>query len=172
MSDLNSLVLYGHITKNATMSILNGKPMVQFSIANNYVVKNDKEELVSCVNYFFITLWGEIAQKLLPYLVKGLALNIEGSLRQDRWEDDAGKRHSRLRIVTKKLYFAGPTPKGAKAASSGDGPQEPVDSASLAGEALDVDGEATEYGGEEVDGDGIPAAYENLPKEDGSELRD
>lgn len=172
MSDLNHLILFGHVTKNAAMKIVNGKPLVEFSIANNYVVKNDKEEYVDMVNFFFITLWGPTAQKLLPYLVKGLALNVEGSLRQDRFADKDGKMRSRLRIVAQRLYFAGPMPKGAKKNASDGGPQEGADAGALAGAALDVGGEAAEYSGDVVDGNGIPVDYSGLPDEDDTELRD
>lgn len=103
MSELNSVILEGHLTKNAELSFLQtGTAICKFSIANNKSKKNTAGEYESVANFFEAELWGPYAQSMAPHLTKGRHIAITGKLTQDRWEKD-GQKFSRVKIVVEEL---------------------------------------------------------------------
>ena len=88
MSDINSVIMSGRLTRDMEIRQTSGGTSVGgFSIAVNRW--NGKEE-EAC--FFDCRLWGKRAESLEPYLKKGTALTIAGSLVQERWEKDGDKR--------------------------------------------------------------------------------
>lgn len=103
MSELNSVILEGHLTKNAELSFLQtGTAICKFSIANNKSKKNTAGEYESIASFFDAELWGPYAQSMSPHLTKGRHIAITGKLAQDRWEKD-GQKFSRVKIVVDEL---------------------------------------------------------------------
>ena len=98
MSDVNNVTLIGRLTADPMLKYLpSGSAVVEFSIANNYYVstKNANE-----VNYFDVVAFGKTAETISKYLTKGKQIAINGSLRQDRWQDkDTNTTKSRIRIT-------------------------------------------------------------------------
>jgi single-strand DNA-binding protein len=83
-------------------------------------------------NFFYLSLYGERAEKLLPYLVKGQAVSVDGYLKVDTWETPQGRR-SRLEIGIDTLRFIGPSSKGGQDQGSGEaGPANTDDMMSFA----------------------------------------
>lgn len=103
MSDINQLVIEGHLTKNAELSYLQtGTAICKFSIANNKSKKNTAGEYESVASFFDAELWGPYAPSMSPHLTKGRHIAITGKLAQDRWEKD-GQKFSRVKIVVDEL---------------------------------------------------------------------
>ena len=160
MSDLNQVALFGHITKNAEKVDVKGRALVSFSIANNYVLKGEDGNFVERTDFFYIKLWGNVAEKLLPHLVKGQGITVEARLRQRRWIDKLTQKvRSRLELVPVRISFVGGKPKSKDGEAAPAAPAAaPVDAASLAGDALgdDIDD------GQVVDENGIPVSIGTL----------
>ena len=58
--DLNNLVIYGRIVRDAEMKVTkNDKKIVSFSVANNRSRKNSEGEFEQFAYFFPITLFGD-----------------------------------------------------------------------------------------------------------------
>lgn len=103
MTDINSVVLVGRITKDVGSDersfsyIGNGTAKAVVNIAvNRGVKKGDKWE--DETSFFDVTIWGKTAESLKPRLTKGTQITVSGYLKQDRWEKD-GQKQSRVQVV-------------------------------------------------------------------------
>lgn len=95
MSDINSVVLCGRVTKDAELKYTSGGTAVsEISIAVNRYAGKDKGEEVS---FFEVNLWGKTAEALVQYLTKGRQIVVQGELRQERWEKD-GQKQSKVTV--------------------------------------------------------------------------
>ena len=63
------------------------------------------EETQKEVSYFDVSCWTRLAEVCGEYLKKGRGVRVVGRLKQDRWTDADGKRHSRIEIVTEHVEF-------------------------------------------------------------------
>ena len=103
MTDINSVVLVGRITKDVGSDersfsyIGNGTAKAVVNIAvNRGVKKGDKWE--DEASFFDVVIWGKLAENLKPRLTKGTQITVSGYLKQDRWEKD-GQKQSRVQVV-------------------------------------------------------------------------
>ena len=103
MTDINSVVLVGRITKDVGSDersfsyIGNGTAKATVSLAvNRSVKKGDKWE--DETSFFDVVIWGKLAENLKPRLTKGTQITVSGYLKQDRWEKD-GQKQSRVQVV-------------------------------------------------------------------------
>lgn len=119
MTDINSIVVYGHIVRDLddrSFAYTNGgAARLMLSIAVNRSVKKN-DQWVDEVSYFDVTVWGKQAENLKPYLHKGTGLIVEGYLKQDRWEKD-GKKNSRVYIVANSVQLAGGKKEGGSSSA-------------------------------------------------------
>ena len=104
MTNLNKVILQGCVTKDAELKTTStGKTYSSFIIVVNRDYKNG-ETWTEKANFFYLTLWGARAENLTPYLKKGLKLNVEGYLEQNRYEKN-GIQESRTEVRIEKLYL-------------------------------------------------------------------
>ena len=103
MTDINSVVLVGRITKDVGSDersfsyVGNGTAKAVVNIAvNRGVKKGDKWE--DEASFFDVVIWGKTAENLKPRLTKGTQITVSGYLKQDRWEKD-GQKQSRVQVV-------------------------------------------------------------------------
>lgn len=92
MNDLNIVALVGRLTRDAEAPAGNGP--VRLSIAVNRSVKRG-EEWAEEASFFELEYWHK---SILPYLVKGKQIAVQGELKQDRWTD-ASTGQPRSKIV-------------------------------------------------------------------------
>ena len=69
----NRITIYGHLGKDAEIKDVNGKRVMELSIACNHKIKG--EEIVI---WRSVTFWDDIYRKMEPYLKKGSSLRIYG----------------------------------------------------------------------------------------------
>lgn len=104
MSDINSVVLCGRVTRDAELKYTSGGTAVsEISVAVNRYAGKDKGEEVS---FFEVNLWGKTAEALVQYLTKGRQIVVQGELRQERWEQD-GQKRSKVRINANNIQLVG-----------------------------------------------------------------
>lgn len=105
-TDFNNVMLIGRLTADPVAKYLpSGSAVVEFSIANNYYVssKNTTE-----VNYFEVVAFGKIAETVSKYLTKGKQIAINGTLRQERWQDkDTNSNRYKVRIIMQTMQMLG-----------------------------------------------------------------
>jgi single-strand DNA-binding protein len=117
-TDINHVVLIGRLTRDAELKYTaNGQAVCNFSIAVNRPKKSG-DQWVDEANFFDITLWGRQGEALTQYLLKGKSVGVDGSLRQDKWEQD-GQNRSKVVIVANNLQLLGGSPGGAGGSSGG-----------------------------------------------------
>lgn len=104
MTNLNKVILQGCVTKDAELKKTStGKTYSSFIIVVNRDYKNG-ETWTEKANFFYLILWGARAENLTPYLKRGLKVNVEGYLEQNRYEKN-GIKESRTEIRIEKLFM-------------------------------------------------------------------
>jgi single-strand DNA-binding protein len=94
MTDTNSVTVIGRIVRDSEYGVsFKETPYARFSIAVKRGKNKDTE-----TSYFDVVLFNDAARVLGPLLLKGKLVCVNGSLRQERW-DDCGKTVSRVKIV-------------------------------------------------------------------------
>ncbi len=122
MAEINHVVLVGRLTRNAELKYTNnGQAVSKFSIAVNSRRKKD-DQWVDEAHFFDITYWGKAAEAVQPYLLKGKQVGVEGSLRQDRWEQD-GQPRSKVVINANNVMLLGGKGQGGSTEGQPSGPE-------------------------------------------------
>lgn len=106
-TDTNTVVLCGRLV--ASMGLLrtqSGYPIGSFTIAVNRGKKNKNDQWEDKASYIDCSIFGNTAQNLSPYLVKGKQVCVQGYLEQDSWEKE-GQKFSRIRVVVTNLQLIG-----------------------------------------------------------------
>lgn len=98
MPNFNKVLLIGHAVKEPEMRYTpSGIPVANTSIGVNHKYKSG-EEWKTEVSFFNLVFWAKTAEYMAENLKKGMALLVEGRLKQESWEKD-GKKQSRVVVV-------------------------------------------------------------------------
>ena len=125
---LNKVFIIGRLTREPDIRFLpSGMQITSFTIANNRRYKdrdgNWKEE-----SYFFdIETFGALAERVGRQLEKGTQILIEGSLRQDKWENSAGEKRSRIKIVADRISILSKVAKKEESSNMEESVEEPIE---------------------------------------------
>ncbi len=96
MADLSVAVLVGRLTRDAELKYTNsGQAVCHFSVATGSRKKKG-DQWVEEASFWDVDLWGKQGESLNQYLVKGKLVAVEGSMRQDRWEQDG---QARMKVI-------------------------------------------------------------------------
>ncbi len=118
MTDLNSVVVAGRITRDCESGngsfcyLQNGTAVAKVSIAVNRSKKNADGTWSDEASFFNVTIFGKLAESILPRLRKGVLIGVSGSLKQDRWQKD-GQNYSQISIVADSVQIFTPKPQSA-----------------------------------------------------------
>ena len=86
-------------------------------------MKNDETDFID------VTLWGKTAEISAQHLTKGRFVNVQGRLKQDKWQDKDGNNRYSMSVVADNIYFG---PKG----SSGETQTAPAATEETSSEAV------------------------------------
>ena len=85
---MNSITVAGQLGKDVEVRFLtNGDPVAGFSVADSQ--GKDKPTI-----WWNCSLFGKRVESLAPYLVKGQAVTVTGTVTEREWEKDGVKRKS------------------------------------------------------------------------------
>jgi single-strand DNA-binding protein len=122
MSAHNTVVLMGRLTRDVEAKFLpDGKAITSFSIAVDGYSKDAPSNFIDC------SAFGKAAELIAQYFTKGKPILINGSLKQDTWEDKAtGAKRSKLTVAVDSFSFipkndGGNTGESAPAVTSRNG---------------------------------------------------
>lgn len=104
-SDLNRVILIGRLTRDPEIRYTPaGTAVASFSLANSrtYAVTGEKKEQVS---YFDCIAWSKLGEIITEYCKKGHRIAVEGRLQQSRWDDQDGKKRSKVELVIENFQF-------------------------------------------------------------------
>ena len=95
--------ILGNITKDPDFRrTASGSAVCELSIAVNQQGKNGQNE----VSYIEAVVWGKTAENCRQYLSRGSKVYIDGSLKQERWQDrNTGTNRSKLRVNAERILF-------------------------------------------------------------------
>lgn len=106
MANINQVVLEGNLTAAAVLSRWgDGTPYVRFTIANNEYYKRDGR-YESVPSFIDCIVKGPYAESMAKHLLKGRHLSVTGRLKQNRWQDDQGNRHSAVVVKVSEISLA------------------------------------------------------------------
>ena len=94
MTDVNSVVLIGRLTKEVKAEVFGQSTKYTLTIAVNKRVKQNNE-WTERGNFFEIVMWN--IGKMADYLTKGRQIAVRGELSQDIWEKN-GQKYSRVYV--------------------------------------------------------------------------
>lgn len=104
MSDINSTIIVGRLTRDIELKYTTrGTAIGKMGIAVNESVKKN-EVWENEVSFFNVTIFGQMAESLRPYLLKGTQIGIQGKLKQNRWEQN-GQTKSSIDIIATSIQL-------------------------------------------------------------------
>ena len=103
MASVNSVVVSGRATRDPELKTFgdDGK-VTSFGIASDRTVKQG-DEYVQVPNFFDVSVFGGYAGLIDKKLRKGDLITIQGELRYDSWENEAGEKRSKVVIIAKTI---------------------------------------------------------------------
>lgn len=108
---MNKVILVGRIGKDAEVKTFDGGAVkVSFTMATSEKYKGKDGQLNEATEWHNIEMWGERAQKLSQYLLKGKQVMVEGKIHYREYEKDGVKRWA-TSINCQQLEFMGDKPK-------------------------------------------------------------
>ncbi len=103
MQYVDMATIEGNATKDPIFKTTRtGKNVCSFSLAVNHFSKDDAEPQVS---YIDVDTWDKLAEICSDGVKKGRRIMVMGTLRQERWEGQDGKKQSRIKIIGKEVRF-------------------------------------------------------------------
>jgi len=106
-NDLNKVIIIGRLTRDPEMRYTPaGTAVGSFSLANgkSFTQGGEKKEQTS---YFDCIAWSKLGEVIAEYCKKGQMIAVEGRLQQSRWDDQDGKKRSKVEIVVENFQFLG-----------------------------------------------------------------
>ena len=101
---MNKIIISGNLGRDSELTFIpnSGKGVLKFSIgvARGFK-KEDGTDWVNC------TLFGDRAEKLSSYLIKGTKVLVEGALRINSYEKNGEKKHSTEVLVNNVEFIGG-----------------------------------------------------------------
>lgn len=132
-SDFNRIILIGRLSRDPQLRYTPaGTAVVSFSLANNrtYSVSGEKKEQVS---YFDCIAWAKLGEIITEYCKKGQRIAVEGRLQQRHWDDQDGKKHSKVEIVVENFQFLEGKKDSTDKRESSSAPDNPLDGEDVTG---------------------------------------
>ena len=115
-ASLNKTLLMGNLTRDVDLKYTtSGAAVANFGLAVNRTYTNSDGEKVDDVCYIDIVAWNRLAEVAGEYLSRGRPVFVEGRLQMDSWEQEDGKKRTKLRVVAQNIQFLG----GAKSDADG-----------------------------------------------------
>jgi len=107
MEDTNVTTIVGRLTKDAELKQNGGLQVGFFTIASNRKKKKQDGNYTEEASFFDINVFGKYAEIITPRLKKGTQVSVVGSLKQERWKDNAGQARSRVVLTADTIQIFG-----------------------------------------------------------------
>ena len=103
---INRVLLIGNLTGDPELIEVGKSKIVNASLASHQFFENGQEERQEVTTFVEIKIWGSSAESFAKFARRGQEILVEGSLRQDRWEDDQGNKRTKLYLNVMSWQFA------------------------------------------------------------------
>ncbi len=120
----NKVILAGNLTRDPELRFTQGGvPVCGFGLAVNRVFSKTEE-----VDYFDVSAWRDLGERVANYLSKGSPVLVEGRLQYRTWEAQDGSKRSKVDVVADNIQFLGRGGDGGEAGSrQGQGSRDDVE---------------------------------------------
>lgn len=109
---INKAILSGNVVRDsASKTVGSGTKLCRFTIAVNKNFKMNDGSFREETSYIDIDSWSYLAEKCEKGCKKGRGVTVVGRLKQDRWLDDKGGSHSKIKIIAETVEFREHVPK-------------------------------------------------------------
>ena len=114
---INKVMLTGNLTRDPELrTTTGGTSIMSIGLAVNERRRNPQSgEWEDVPNYVNCVMFGNRAESVSRYIVKGSKVAIEGKLRYSEWESN-GQRRSKLEVVIDEIEFLSRIPQGGQQA--------------------------------------------------------
>lgn len=101
---MNQVILIGRLTRDPELRFIpnSGTAVARFGLAVN---REFKREGQPDADFFNIVVWGKSAENCANYLKKGRLVAINGSMRNNNYEDKNGVKHYSIEINANRVEF-------------------------------------------------------------------
>ncbi len=120
---MNKVVLLGRVGSSELKVGATGTQVLNISLATNEKFKDKTGTLVERVDWHRLSVFGDRAGNLAPYITKGNQLLVTGKIRMNTYEKDGEKKYS-TDIAVDEVEFVGTKGSGS---SASDEPEERSD---------------------------------------------
>ena len=105
-ANLNKVLLIGNLTRDPELKYVpSGAAVANFGLAVNRTYTDANGEKVEDACFVDIVAWNRLAEVASEYLAKGRPALIEGRLQMRTWEQEDGKKRSKLEVVAQSIQF-------------------------------------------------------------------
>jgi single-strand DNA-binding protein len=113
----NRVILAGNLTRDPELRFTqSGTPVCGFGLAVNRVFSKNDE-----VDFFDISAWRDLGERIANYKKKGDPVLVEGRLQYRTWEAQDGSKRSAVDVVADNVQFLGRPGESEDGAPSGGG---------------------------------------------------
>jgi single-strand DNA-binding protein len=105
-TSINRVILVGNLTRDPVLKTVGKDNQVaSLTLALNHRRRDPQGEQHDEASFIDCDAWGKTAEHIGQYLTKGSPCLVEGHLKQDRWTDERGQPHSRIKVVVERCHF-------------------------------------------------------------------
>jgi len=100
---MNLVALSGRLAGDPVSRETGEKSVANFVLAvdRDYAGGNGERD----ADFIKVVAWDVLGEACVAHLVKGQQVEVEGSLRQRRWKNEAGKARSVLEVMARRVTF-------------------------------------------------------------------
>jgi single-strand DNA-binding protein len=106
LMNINRVLLIGNLTIDPELFDAGKTKIANAALATHQFFENGQEERQQVTTFIDLKIWGASAENFAKFARRGQEILVEGSLRQDRWEDDQGNKRSKLYVNVLSWQFA------------------------------------------------------------------
>ena len=102
---MNRVTIVGRLTADAELKgTRNGNQLASFGVAVSERYKTPEGEYEEKTHFFDCVRFGQV-DRLVPHLVKGTKVGLDGRLSQNRWETPEGQKRSTVQVIVHEIEF-------------------------------------------------------------------
>lgn len=109
MPNINSVFIGGNLTRDPELRYTpGGRAVCSFTVAINrkWTTKDGEQREDAC--FVGVTTWEKQAEACSEHLSKSSQVLVEGSLKQDKWQDkQTGQNRSKIKVNAFRVHFIG-----------------------------------------------------------------
>ena len=104
--NLNRILLIGNLTGDPELFETGKTKIANASLATHQFYESGQEKRQQLTTFVDLKIWGISAENFVKLVRRVQEILVEGSLRQDRWEDEQGNKRSKLYVNVLTWQFA------------------------------------------------------------------